>query len=394
MELEKPEPIAIKTFFRIIHKIRDPRRDRGQRHDFAETLLIALLAMLCGADNAEGFESWGEQNESWLRKYLTLPHGIPSQDTFLRLFAILDHDVFVSTVTEWVKGLLPSFSAPQICIDGKTARASRSGGKSARHIVNAWLVDAGIVLGQTVVDTKENEIVAIPKVLRSLDIHGATVTIDAMGCQREIASQIVAQGGKYVLTVKDNQPTLKQDLSLGFEEAIAAQKVLEPKPPALDTAETIDKCHGRLETRRCVLTKDIRSVFGDVHWPHIAAAAKIERTRQHLSKGNIENETVYVISSDASATAQGILDTVRAHWSIENQLHWQLDVTFAEDQWTGRTGHAAQNMSFLRKLALYLLAKKPAPSRKKRSLKIRRFYCNANEDYRLAVLSGLVPATP
>lgn len=383
--------LPIESFHELFGHVPDPRAARGVRHLWHEILFIAVSAILCGTDDADDMEYWGELNEPWLREHLTLPHGIPSHDTFLRVFAVLDPAKLMGAIKTFVTPMVPGAEG-QICIDGKTARGSRAGGMVPAHIVSAWLCDVGLTLGQVATAAKRNEITAIPTLLASLDIRDETVTIDAMGCQRAIAQQIVDQGAHYILTVKDNQPELREQIAAAFSEALDPRvRALDESPtPVLDISEQVEKDHGRLETRRCTVMHDLSEIVLKTPWPGLATLGRIERTRHHVVSGKESHETVYVIASKPLASAVAISQGIRRHWQIENNLHWQLDVTFGEDRWTGRIGHIAENFSLLRKLALMLLAKQPVPSRKKRrSTKNKRQACNADKSYLLQVLGGL-----
>ena len=381
----------MESFNMIFGHLPDPRARRGIRHLWHEILFIAMSAILCGTDDADDMEYWGELNEAWLREHLTLPHGIPSHDTFLRIFALVSPSALMSTIKEFVSPLIPE-GPGQISIDGKTARGSRAGGRKPAHIVSAWLCDVGVTLGQVTTEAKRNEITAIPTLLASLDIKGETVTIDAMGCQRSISQQICEQGGHYMLTVKDNQPDLRMQLAEAFTDAMDSRvRALDEAPkPVLDIDEATGKEHGRIETRRCVVMHDLSNIVLKTPWPGLATIARLERTRHNVVSGKDNDEIVYIIASNPRATAAAINLGIRRHWQIENNLHWQLDVTFGEDSWTGRVGNIAQNFSLLRKLAIMLLAQQPVPSRKKRrSAKNKRQACNADKDFLLQVLSGL-----
>ena len=350
-------------------------------------LFVALVAMVSGADDAEAMQEFGESNETWFREFLALPHGIPSQDTFLRVFALLDPGVVQSMFAAWVKGLRTVWEGGHVALDGKTLRRSfdnASGGK-AIHMVSAWLADEGLVLGQVKVEDKSNEIVAIPELLRLLDIRGVTVTIDAIGCQRAIASQIVAQGGHYVLSVMENHPTLHEHIAGFFADARRAQRPADDPAPTVETHQEIDAGHGRVETRTCWLSRDLRWVDQRDDWAGLDGIAMVERERHDKGTGKTTTEKAYYIVANPNGTAASVGRVVRDHWGIENGLHWVLDMTFDEDQCRVRSGHAAQNLAVLRHLVMNLMRTAPG---KKRSMAKRRQRCGWDRSFMLSVLAG------
>lgn len=350
-------------------------------------LFIALVAMVSGADDAEAMEEFGESNEAWFRQFMGLPHGIPSQDTFLRVFALLDPGVVQTLFRDWVNGLRTVWEGGHVALDGKTLRGSfdhASGGK-AIHMVSAWLADEGLVLGQVKVDDKANEIVAIPELLRLLDIRGVTVTIDAMGCQRTIAAQIVEQGGHYVLSVKDNHPTLHEHIAGFFADAERTQRPIDDPAPSVETYQEVDAGHGRVETRRCWFSRDLSWLDQRGDWAGLDGIARIERERHDKRTGKTTTERAYFIVANPKATARSVARVVREHWGIENGLHWVLDMTFDEDQCRVRAGHAAQNLAVLRHLVMNLMRTAPG---KKRSMVKRRQRCGWDRSFMLSVLAG------
>jgi len=367
--------------------VRDPREERGLRHQLVDVLFIALVAMVAGADDAEAMQEFGETNETWLRQFMALPHGIPSQDTYLRVFALLDPGVLQTLFRNWVDGLRNVWDGGHVALDGKTLRRSfdHASGSKSIHMVSAWLADEGLVLGQVKVEEKANEIVAIPELLRLLDIRGVTVTIDAMGCQRAIAQQIVEQGGHYVLSVKDNQPTLHEHIEGFFADAERVQRPVDDPGPSVVSHQEVDAGHGRVETRTCWFSRDISWVDRRTEWGGLDGIAMVVRERHDKRTGATSTEKAYFIVANPTATAGSVARVVRKHWGIENGLHWVLDMAFDEDQCRVRAGNAAENLAVLRHLVLNLLRTAPG---KKRGVARRRLRCGWDRSFLLSVLAG------
>jgi predicted transposase YbfD/YdcC len=349
---------ALEFFERTLGALPDPRRPEGVRYPLRTVVVTALMAMVCGCDDAEAMELWGETNTEWLAGFLELPHGAPTQDVFLAVFGALDPEAFRAVFRAWAE-LLTLRLEPEsrhIAIDGKTSRRSfdTAAGRPAVHTVSAWLTEAGLVLGQRKTEDKSNEITAIPELLRTLDLKGATITIDAMGCQTEIASTIVAGGGHYVLSVKENQPTLRQDIATTFAEAADERRRSrdELERPIVEMFEETDKEHGRLERRTVKLCRDLRWLTAGERWSGLAFLAEVTRERTVLSTLKTSVETVHYIGSDAKASAERAARTIRRHWGIESELHWVLDMAFREDEARHRSHNTAENMATLRHFAL------------------------------------------
>ena len=362
------EEEALRFFEQILLELSDPRRRQGQRYPLRTVVVTALMAMVCGSDDAEAMQAWGEANADWLEGMIDMPHGPPTQDVFLTVFGALDPEEFSSVFRAWAQVLALRLKAEgkHIAVDGKTSRRSfdTASGKGALHTVSAWLSEAGLVLGQRKTADKSNEITAIPELLRLLDIRGATVTIDAMGCQTEIAKTIVEGEGHYLLAVKDNQPTLHQDIQTTFAEAADERRraVDEQPRPAIETYEETDKGHGRVETRTLSLCRDFAWLTTAERWKDLDFVAQVVRQRTVLATGQTSTETAYYIGSDPAATAATAASAVRRHWNVENQLHWVLDLAFREDEARHRAKNTAQNMAMLRHFALNII--KNAPGRK------------------------------
>jgi len=359
------EEAALVFFREALGALRDPRRAQGLRYPLLSVVMIALMGMICGADNAEELEDWGAINEPWLAGFLPLPHGTPTQDVFLAVFAALDPGAFRTVFLSWMELLRLGLrtAGKHIAVDGKTSRGSvdTAHQRLAIHTVSAWLSDEGLVLGQLKVADKANEIVAIPELLRTLDLRGATITIDAIGCQTEIAKSIVAGGGHYLLAVKENQPALYQDLVTTFAEAADdRRRTIDEQPrPVCERQTDSDKGHGRLEQRTVELCHDLAWMTTAGRWPKLATLIQVTRQRTVQATGKTTLETAYYISSDAHLHAPGAGHRIRRHWSVENELHWVLDMAFREDEARHRARYLAENFATLRHFALNLIKHYP-----------------------------------
>ena len=359
----------------------DPRTGPAQRHDLAEMILMALCAVLCGADSWVDVAEWAEDNEAWLKSYLVLEHGTPSHDTFGRVFRLLDAKVFEVCFREWI-GSLVGAVAEVVAIDGKTACGSKDGRNTALHTVSAYATASGLCLAQEHTRGKGNEIPAIKALLDTLALKGCIVTIDAIGCQTEIAQKILDQGGDYLLAVKDNQETLAKALREFFADGERAGF----GTVSVGRAQTIEKGHGRIETRQALWITDLSWMDRKLreHWPKLAGIGMIERQRE--INGIVSTELAFYIGSQGVTTAESFAKAARSHWGIENSLHWVLDVAFREDDCRVRKDHAPHNFSALRKFALALL--RQDTHYPKRSLRSRRKTAERLPDYR-ALLLGL-----
>jgi len=359
---EANEEQAREFFERTLANLPDPRRRQGMRYPLRTVIVIALMAMVCGCDDAEAFEAWGEANQKWLSTFLELPHGTPTQDVFLWVLASLKPDSLREVLRSWAVWLALKLGKTENCghvaLDGKTSRGSadKANGKNAIHTVTAFLVGQGLVLSQKKVDAKSNEITAIPEVLRTLNLRGTTITIDAMGCQTEIAKTIIEGEGDYILGLKDNQPTLHADVALTFACLPATHEVstVQSEQDA-NTFETVEKGHGRLEIRKVELTRDLSKITTKERWPGLSFLTKVTRQRTILSTGKESEEISYYIGSSPTETAESAGTKIRRHWSIENELHWVLDMAFREDEARHRAGFAAENMSILRHFAINMV---------------------------------------
>lgn len=366
----------------------DPRVERTKLHQLLDIITIAICAVICGADDWVEIEEFGNEKRAFFDKFLVLPNGIPSHDTFGRVFARINPEQFQACFLEWVQELV-SASGEQlkgvVAIDGKTLCGSRdaSSGKGAIQMVSAWARSNNMVLGQVKVDDKSNEITAIPVLLKLFDLSGCIVTIDAMGCQRDIAKVITQAGADYVLSLKANQGTMHQDVITMVQEGWATQF----KDIAHHTEQTTEKGHGRIERRRYWVIDDeqyLAYLNSEGRWANLKSIGVVQSERE---VGEVtSSETRYYLCSVGSVSE--FMEAARGHWSIENGLHWVLDIAFREDHNRTRTDHSAHNLAILRHIALNLLkAEKSA----KVGVKVKRLKCGWNEDYLLKVLLGPNP---
>ena len=356
--------------------LQDPRVERTRRHPLINIVFMAVCGVLSGANSIAGIHEFAIDRRGWLSRYLDLSHGIPSEDTLGRVLARLDPGVFEKCLLSWIQTVQELTANRMVAIDGKTLRGSydHDGGRAAIHMVSAWATENKLSLGQVVVAEKSNEITAIPELLQLLEISGALVTIDAMGCQREIAERIRQQGGDYVLAVKQNQPTLYERVEEAINEALE-------EDAELDEHQTVEKGHGRQESRTYAIVAapdevDPEELWRDLRAVGIAIAERVD------SRGRASMETRYYILSRL-ITVQEFAAAVRGHWGIENNLHWQLDVSFREDECRVCRDHAPANLSVIRRFALGLL-KRETSCRK--GIEIKRMKCAGNDDYRDKVL--------
>lgn len=375
--MEENPTLTIAHYF---SKLEDPRDD-NKRHKLLDIVLIAICAAICGADSWEDVELFGNAKYAWFKTFLELPHGIPSHDTFRRVFALLDAEQFQSCFVEWIQAVETLTPRQVVAVDGKSLRGSHEPGigKEAIRMVSAWASENGVVLGQRKVDEQSNEITAIPALLDILEIKGCIVTIDAIGCQTKIAEEIIEKQADYVLAVKENQGTLYETLHLLFDNPTEMKRV------SCDHHKTVDKDHGRIEIRECWATSDAEylgyiATLGE--WKGLRAIAMVQGERRIGEERSVERR--YFISS-LEADAQQLLRAVRGHWGIENQLHWVLDIAFREDECRLRKGNGAQNFAVLRHIALNLLRREKTA---KCSIHSKRLKAGWDNDYLFKVLTS------
>jgi predicted transposase YbfD/YdcC len=343
-------PSALESLKEHFEGVEDPRSAGRIEHLLIDILVITICAVICGAEDWGEIAEYGLAKQSWLETFLDLPNGIPSHDTFNRLFARLCPEQLQQCFLNWVQAVYHITKGQAIAIDGKTSRGSCERGNpcSLIHMVSAWATQNRLVLGQRKVDEKSNEITAIPELLRVLDLDGATVTIDAMGCQTEIAAQIVEQKGNYVLALKGNQGHLHQDVMELFEQA--SEQKFRGMP--YDLYATEEHSHGRHERRRYWVVSDVLSLPDRKKWANLSAVGCVES--QRILEDKITTEKRYYLLSEPLEASQ-FAQTVRGHGGIENQLHWVLDVGFREDEARGALGHSAENLAVIRHIALNLV---------------------------------------
>lgn len=357
-------------FFTHFSVLPDPRVDRTKRHLLIDILFIAICTIICGGEGFTDMEAFGVAKKEWLEKFLLLPHGIPSHDTFRTVISRIDPGELAECFTSWTAAIHELTGGEVIALDGKSIRHSfdRATGQNALHIVSAWATGSGVALGQVKVDEKSNEITAIPRLLELLEIKDCIVTTDAMGCQKDIAKRIVEEGGDYVFCLKGNQSGLYEDVKWFFDEiAESGFGDLEHR-----YFESVEKDHGRIEIRRCNMVEaDAIAWLGEQghQWAGLKSLALIQSERR--IGGKVSTETRYFISS-LTGSAEQLAGAARSHWGIENSLHWVLDVTMNEDQNRIRKDNAPENLSILRKIAINAIKRETAYSRKSVRVSIKK----------------------
>ncbi|MDR2923046.1 MAG: ISAs1 family transposase [Treponema sp.] len=359
--------------------IPDPRIARCKKHLLTDILLLCIIAMVCGVESVEDIAFFGITHIQWLKKYLTLPHGIPSADTILRVLGRIDHTKFEESFLNWTRGYFQERVQPGsvIAIDGKTVRGSATDTQRGVHLVSAWSDELGLVLGQVKTKEKSNEITAIPQLLSVLDMSGCIITIDAMGCQKQIAADIIRGKGDYVLSLKENHPEAHAEVKELFDE----KSLGEPE------YTEITKDHGRIEKREAWLNKDVSWFEGKEGWPGLKGFGCIRSSRPVKEATAVECRYFLTSLADTAQFAR----SVRSHWGIENKLHWTLDAVFREDYARNRKDRSAANLAVLRKITLNLirLEKTEKYQKQKFSLNRKRLYASYNPDFLLNILCNL-----
>ena len=363
-------------------KITDPRIDRTKEHKLIDIIAIAICAVICGAEGWVDVENFGNGKRAWLQTFLELPNGIPSHDTFGRVFSLIDPEEFQESFRNWVQSIHEFTQGQVLAFDGKQLRGSGDSvlGKQAIYMVSAWAEANQLVVGQHKVNEKSNEITAIPELLKMLDVEGCIITVDAIGTQTEIVKTIVEKGADYVLSVKENQGQLYQDISWLFEY----DQQYRFKQGAYDHAKTVNKGHGRIEVRECWSISDpeyLHSLSGFPRWKQLQSIAMVISTR--MTDRKTTTKTRYYISS-LTNNAKHLLQVARRHWSIENELHWVLDVALNEDHSRIRKDHAPENFAVLRHMAVSLLKQEKTA---KGGIHAKQLLAAWNEDYLFKVLT-------
>lgn len=364
----------------VFVSIDDPRQSAKVKHDLVELLVVAVNAVLVGADTFAEIELWAEEKLDWLRGYLQLAHGIPSHDTFGRIFGLIDPEQFESAFRRWVSSVVPALGAEIVAIDGKTSRRSGGVDATALHLVSAFAAGAGLVLGQRATAEKSNEITAIPELLSTLALTGCTVTIDAMGTQTAIAEAIQQRGADYVLAVKDNQPKLAESIDDFWKSFRAHPASYTPHT----STQSVEKSHGRIEIRRCTVFDQLECLDKPQQWKGLRCFAVLESERTIGNKTTHE-QRCYI--SSLAPDAERISQAIRSHWTVENRLHWVMDVSFNDDQMRARTKAAAHNLAVLKHITLNLIRLDPV--KRRGSIKTRRIIAATSDRYR-AQLLGLI----
>ena len=365
----------------------DPRVNRRKDHDLVDILVIAICTFLCGGETFNDMEDFGKAKYDWFKTFLGLRNGIPSHDTFNRVFAAVDPKEFRDCFLRWTQSLRQAVAQEVVALDGKALRRALNEGQSVQYIVSAWAESNGLVLGQWKVADKSNEITAIPELLRVLELSDCIVTIDAMGCQKKIAKEIVEADADYVLALKGNQETVHEEVKKFLDAALAEQQAARPPgarlsgPAATLTSwETVEKDHGRLETRR-YYQSDYLGWFADRgKWEKLRSVGMVESIRELNGQSTMERR--YYLSSLALGV-NTFARAVRSHWGVENKVHWVMDVCFREDQSRARAGYAAENLATLRRLALNLLKNEKT---KKRGIKGKQLNAGWDHAYLLRLL--------
>jgi predicted transposase YbfD/YdcC len=373
------------------NNLADPRVNRTKDHDLIDVLIIAICTLLCAGESFNDMEDFGKAKQDWFKTFLSLRHGIPSHDTFNRVFAALDPKQFLECFLAWTQSVREAVGQEIVALDGKALRRALNQDQSVKYIVSAWAEGNGLVLGQLKVADKSNEITAVPQLLRVLELSGCIVTIDAMGCQKKIAKEIIEADADYVLALKGNQETVHGEVK-AFLDATLAEKQGPRLPGAklsraaasMATMETVEKDHGRLETRRYFQSVELDWFADRAKWEGLQSVGMVEATREVQGKTTVERR--YYLSS-LPLGVETFARAVRGHWGVENKLHWALDVCFREDQSRARVGYAAENLATLRRLALNLLKREKT---KKRGLRGKMLNASWDHPYLLRLL-GVQP---
>jgi len=369
----------------------DPRINRTKEHELLDILIIGLCCLLCGGESFNDMADFGEAKRQWFQTFLSLRHGIPSHDTFNRVFAALDPQEFLACFLRWTQSLRQAIPQEIVALDGKALRRALNRHESPKYVVSAWAESNNLVLGQLKVEEKSNEITAVPELLRVLELAGCIVTVDAMGCQKKIAREIIEADADYVLALKGNQETVHAEVKRFLDHAVAeaqrprpAGTVVPPMAATLERHQTVEKDHGRIETRTYYQSDDLAWLAERGRWEKLRSVGMVEATRE--VNGQTTTERRYYLSSLPLGVAT-FARAVRGHWGVENKLHWVLDVCFGEDYSRARQGYAAENLATLRRLALNLLKQEKT---KKRGIRGKMLNASWDHPYLLRLL-GVQP---
>lgn len=382
-----PNPHPPSSLIEHFKDLPDPRINRTKDHDLIDILVIAVCTLLCAGETFNDMEDFGKAKQDWFKTFLTLRHGIPSHDTFNRVFAALDPEGFLDCFLRWTQSLRQTVAQEIVALDGKALRRALNADHSLKYVVSAWAEGNGLVLGQLKVNDKSNEITALPELLRVLELTGCIVTVDAMGCQKKIAREIREADADYVLALKGNQETVHEEVKAFLDEAVA--EMARPRPvgarlskaaASLGVWETVEKDHGRLETRRYYQSAALDWFADRGKWEGLLSVGMVEAVREIGGKRTVERR--YYLTS-LPPGVETLARAVRGHWGVENKLHWVLDVCFREDQSRARTGYAAENLATLRRLALNLLRREKT---KKRGIKGKQLNAGWDHSYLLRLL--------
>jgi predicted transposase YbfD/YdcC len=388
--MQSSAKLSLVAHFKMIP---DPRVNRTLDHDLVDVLVIAVCCLLCAGESFNDMEEFGRAKEEWFKTFLRLRNGIPSHDTFNRVFAALDPKAFLDCFLSWTQSVRAAIPQEIVALDGKALRRALNAEESPKYVVSAWAESNNLVLGQLKVDDKSNEITAVPELLRALELAGCIVTLDAMGCQKKIAREIIEADADYVLALKGNQESVHREVKTFLDDAIIQrQQARAPGAPvpveaaSLAFLETVEKDHGRLETRR-YWQSDRLEWFADLaKWEGLRSVGVVEAVRE--IGGRVSLERRYYLSS-LKLDVQTFARAVRGHWGVENKVHWVMDVCFGEDQSRARTGHAAANLATLRRLSLNLLKKEKT---KKRGIRGKQLNASWDHAYLLRLL-GVDPTS-
>jgi predicted transposase YbfD/YdcC len=380
--------LAKTSLIEHLARVPDPRMDRRKDHDLIDVLVIAVCTLLCAGHGFNDMEDFGNAKYEWFKTFLNLRNGIPSHDTFNRVFAALDPKEFVDCFLRWTQSLREAVFQEIVALDGKALRRALNKDQSIKYVVSAWAESNGLVLGQIKVADKSNEITAVPQLLRVLELSGCIVTIDAMGCQKKIAKEIIEADAQYVLALKGNQETVHEEMKSFLDATLQEQQALRPVGAKLSKAaatlaglETVEKDHGRLETRRYFQSDQLDWFVDRSQWEELHSVGMVESIREYEGKRTVERR--YYLSSLPLAV-ETFARAVRSHWGVENKVHWIMDVCFGEDQSRARAGYAAENLATLRRLALNLLKKEKT---KKRGIKGKQLNASWDHAYLLRLLA-------